>query len=159
MTASEKAKREEEAEMEMKEMNTKVLEKTSKVTELETTNSALTQRLKELQDQMDDQARNLRADMAKKDNEIDNLKEQLTAHTKEKEELLEINIARDTDFEKCSKLLDGAESRLGMFMSGEADLTDGGRGIKRKRLSTRDSGIHEVGGGGGVLGGTIIIYS
>ena len=158
MTASEKAKREEEAEMEMKEMNTKVLEKTSKVTELETTNTALTQRLKELQDQMDDQARNHRADMAKKDNEIDNLKEQLTAHTKEKEELLEINIARDQEIESCSKLLDGAESRLGMFMSGDADLTDGGRGIKRKRLEKEekealdDSGINsEVGGGGGVM--------
>jgi len=127
----------------MKEINTMVLEKTFKVTELEATNTALTQRLKELQDQMDDQAKNHRTDMTKKDHEIDNLKEQLTAHTKEKEELLEINFARDQEIESCSKLLDGAESRLGMFMSGEADLSDGGRGIKRKRLSTRDSGIHE----------------
>ena len=42
---------------EMKEMNTRVSGLTSKITELEASNGALTRRLKELQDQMDDQAR------------------------------------------------------------------------------------------------------
>merc|ERR1712142_925766 len=67
---------------EMKEMNTKVQGMTSRVTELEATNNALNRRLQELQEQLDDQARIHRADMAKKDHEIDFLNEQLTALTK-----------------------------------------------------------------------------
>ena len=80
-----------------------------------------------LQNEMDDQARNHRADMAKKDHEIDFL-------TKKNEELLEIKIAMDKDLAAYGTLLEGEESRLGMSMTGEADLTDGGRGTKRKRL-------------------------
>jgi predicted RNase H-like nuclease (RuvC/YqgF family) len=78
---------------EMKEMNTRVEGMTSRVTELEATNSALTRRMKELQEQMNTQARQHRADMAKNDHQIDFLNEQITQLTQEYQELLEIKIA------------------------------------------------------------------
>jgi len=52
---------------EMKEMQTKVEGMTSRVSELESTNSALNRRIKELTDQIDDLGRENRADMARKD--------------------------------------------------------------------------------------------
>ena len=69
--------------------------------------------MERLQNEMDDQARNHRADMAKKDHEIDSL-------TQENEE---IKIALDKEIAAYEKLLEGEESRL--EISGEADLTDG----------------------------------
>ena len=74
---------------EMKEMNTKVQGMTSRVTELEATNSALTRRMKELEEQLDDQARNHRADIAKKDHEIDYLNDQIKEYEEESRKLLE----------------------------------------------------------------------
>jgi len=93
-------------------------------------------RLQELREQLDDQARIHRADMAKKDHKI----EQLTALTKEYEELLEIK--------KRRKLLEGEELRLGLSQSQDPDTTDSGtrgeRGTKRKRLmeSEEYSGVN-----------------
>ena len=48
-------------------MQTKVEGMTSRVSELESTNSALNRRIKELTDQIDDLGRANRADMARKD--------------------------------------------------------------------------------------------
>ena len=119
---------------EMKEMNTQVQGMTSRVTELEATNEALSKRLRELQDQMDEAARNHRADMAKKDHEIDFLQGSVDDMTRDYEGLLEVKIALDLEINAYRKMLEDEESRLNLSQSMEADTTDSGRGTKRKRL-------------------------
>ena len=126
---------------EMKEMNTKVQGMTSRFTELEATNEALSNRLKELQDQMDEAARNHRADMAKKDRDIDFLQNSIDETTKEYKGLLETKIALDLEIGAYRKMLEDEESRLNLSQSMEADIGDSGRGTKRKRLTEDDSGI------------------
>merc|ERR1719264_1596870 len=118
----------------MKEMNTQVQGMTSKVTQLEATNEALSRRLKELQDQMDEAARNHRADMAKKDHEIDFLQGSVDDMTRDYEGLLEVKIALDLEINAYRKMLEDEESRLNLSQSMEADTTDSGRGTKRKKL-------------------------
>ena len=119
---------------EMKEMNTQVQGMTSRVTELEATNEALSKRLRELQDQMDEAARNHRADMAKKDHEIDFLQGSVDDMTRDYEGLLEVKIALDLEINAYRKMLEDEESRLNLSQSMEGDTTDSGRGTKRKRL-------------------------
>ena len=115
-------------------MNTQVQGMTSKVTQLEATNEALSRRLKELQDQMDEAARNHRADMAKKDHEIDFLQGSVDDMTRDYEGLLEVKIALDLEINAYRKMLEDEESRLNLSQSMEADTTDSGRGTKRTRL-------------------------
>jgi len=121
---------------ETKEMTTKLEGMTSRMNELESTNLALSTRIKELIDQMDEMGRMNRAEMARKDKEIDCLNDELRQMTNDYKELLEIKIGLDMEIQAYTKLMDGEEERMALSPEGAAK-----RGVKRRRIEMEESYI------------------
>ena len=71
------------------DLSEKLANERGRVTELETTNEALSKRLREMQDQMDEAARNHRADMDKKDHKINYLELEISGRAAKRKRLME----------------------------------------------------------------------
>ena len=98
----------------MKESRARIDALLTKVSELESNNLSLQQKLSDLAQEMEDQKSNHRAQLAAKDDEIKRLLDELAQQLKEYQQLQDIKVQLDMEIAVFRKLIESEEDRLGL---------------------------------------------
>merc|ERR1739838_209499 len=96
----------------------------ARVSELETANLTLNQKISDLAQNMEDQNSAHRAQLAAKDNEIKRLLDELSRQLEEYQNLMDTKIGLDMEIAVFRRLLETEEDRLGISIDGEDDSFD-----------------------------------
>merc|ERR1711978_422956 len=97
----------------------------TRVSELESSNLTLSQKLGDLAQQMEDTSAAHRAQLAAKDNEIKRLLDELSRQLEEYQNLMDTKIGLDMEIAVFRRLLESEEERLGISIDGADDSFDG----------------------------------
>merc|ERR1712128_299356 len=92
-----------------------------RVSELESANLTLTQKMSDLAQNMEDSNSAHRAQLAAKDNEIQRLLDELSNQLEQYQNLMDTKIALDMEIAVFRRLLESEEDRLGISIDGEED--------------------------------------
>jgi len=107
------------SEQSLKESKSRIEALMTRVTELESSNLTLTQKLSDLAQNMEDTNSQHRAQLAAKDNEIKRLLDELSRQLEEYQNLMDTKIGLDMEIAVFRRLLESEEDRLGISIDGE----------------------------------------
>jgi len=112
------------SEQALKESKSRIEALMTRVTELESSNLTLNQKVADLAQTMEDTNSAHRAQVAAKDNEIKRLLDELSRQLEEYQNLMDTKIGLDMEIAVFRRLLETEEDRLGISIDGEDDSFD-----------------------------------
>merc|ERR1712227_630640 len=112
------------SEQALKESKSRIEALMTRVTELESSNLTLNQKVADLAQTMEDTNSAHRAQVAAKDNEIKRLLDELSRQLEEYQNLMDTKIGLDIEIAVFRRLLETEEDRLGISIDGEDDSFD-----------------------------------
>merc|ERR1711997_703292 len=113
------------SEQALKESKSRIEALMTRVTELESSNLTLNQKISDLAQNMEDTNAAHRAQLAAKDNEIKRLLDELSRQLEEYQNLMDTKIGLDMEIAVFRRLLESEEDRLGISIDGGDDFDAG----------------------------------
>ena len=110
------------SEQALKESKSRIEALMTRVTELESSNLTLNQKVADLAQTMEDTNSAHRAQVAAKDNEIKRLLDELSRQLEEYQNLMDTKIGLDMEIAVFRRLLETEEDRLGISIDGEGKI-------------------------------------